>query len=348
MTQRFSFQQLRSTLGLAIALPLLALTACTSSTTTEADPDTTGATAEDSAEPVKMALVLSGSSNDQSWDQAAFEAGEELKAEGVEVAVSEAVDPANAAGVLRQYASEGYDLIVAHSFSYQDAVFEVAQEFPDVNFAWAGGIEGTAENVADYDQPFYQGAYLVGLVAAELSKTGQLGALYGFDIPACHAMGEAMLAGAKSVRPDVTLVTTAVGDWYDVAKAKEAALSQAETGVDYWIGCGQGPTLGEIEAAKEVDGYATSYVGDMSSLGPEVVAANLIWNMEPLFQEMLGDTAADTFADKYYQLGVPDDVITVEVNPEFESQVGDATLTQVKETEAGIASGKVEVPFVPE
>ena len=185
-------------------------------------------------------------------------------------------------------------------------------------------------------------------MAAELSKTGQLGALYGFDIPACHAMGEAMLAGAKSVRPDVTLVTTAVGDWYDVAKAKEAALSQAETGVDYWIGCGQGPTLGEIEAAKEVDGYATSYVGDMSSLGPEVVAANLIWNMEPLFQAMLSDTAADTFADKYYQLGVPDEVITVEVSPEFESQVGDETLTQVKETEAGIASGKVEVPFVPE
>ncbi|MGI8935699.1 MAG: BMP family ABC transporter substrate-binding protein, partial [Phormidesmis sp.] len=166
MTQRFSSQQLRSTLGLAIALPLLALTACASnSTTTEADSETTEATAETSAEPVKMALVLSGSSNDQSWDQAAFEAGEDLKAEGVEVAVSEAVDPANAAGVLRQYASEGYDLIVAHSFSYQDAVFEVAQEFPDVNFAWAGGIDGTAENVADYDQPFYQGAYLVGLVA---------------------------------------------------------------------------------------------------------------------------------------------------------------------------------------
>lgn len=346
MTSRFLSRPLCS-VGFALTVPFLALSACTSApTATDADSETTEAASD--AEPVKMALVLSGSSNDQSWDQAAFEAGEEMKAEGVEVAVSEAVDPANAAGVLRQYASEGYNLIVAHSFSYQDAVFEVAQEFPDVNFAWAGGIDGTAENIADYDQPFYQGAYLVGLVAAELSKTGQLGALYGFDIPACHAMGEAMLAGAKSVRPDVTLVSTAVGDWYDVAKAKEAALSQAETGVDYWIGCGQGPTLGEIEAAKEVDGYATSYVGDMSSLGPDVVAANLIWNMEPLFQEMLGDTAADTFADKYYQLGVPDEVITVEVTSEFESQVGDETLAQVKETEAGIASGKVEVPFVPE
>lgn len=347
MTQRFS-QKLRSTLSLALTVPFLALTACTSTPTATTESDAETSQADSSSDSFKMALVLSGSTNDQSWDQAAFDAGEALKAEGVEVAVSEAVDPANVAAVLRQYAEEGYELIVAHSFSYQDAVFEVAQEFPDVNFAWAGGIEGTAENVADYDQPFYQGAYLVGLVAAELSKTGKLGALYGFDIPACHAMGEAMLAGAKSVRPDVTLTTTAVGDWYDVAKAKEAALSQAETGVDYWIGCGQGPTLGEIEAAKEVDGYATGYVGDMSSLGPEVVAANLIWNMEPLFQEMIDDTTADDFADKYYQLGVPDDVITVEVAPEFQDQVGEAVISQVKETEAEIAEGKTEVPFVPE
>ena len=344
MTQHFFSHPLRS-LGFAVALPVAALTACTSP-----GPQSDAETAESasSSDSFQMAIVLSGSSNDQSWDQAAFEAGEALEAEGVDVAFSEAVDPANAAAVLRQYAEEGYDLIVAHSFSYQDAVFEVAQEFPDVNFAWAGGIEGTAENVADYDQPFYQGAYLVGLIAAELSKTGQLGALYGFDIPACHAMGEAMLAGAQSVRPEATLTSTAVGDWYDVAKAKEAALSQSETGVDFWIGCGQGPTLGEIEAAKEVDGYATGYVGDMSSLGPEVVASNIIWNMEPLFQAMIDDTSADSFANQYYQLGVPDDVITVEVTPEFQDEIGDEVISQVKETKAEIAEGKTEVPFVPE
>ncbi|MGB5973119.1 MAG: BMP family protein, partial [Nodosilinea sp.] len=247
MTQLLT-RRLRSALfGCATVFPLLLVGACGSETastdatdTGEESADT--ADAADDSEAPRVALVLSGSSNDQSWDQAAFEAGEALKDEGVEVAMSEAVDPADAAAVLRQYAEEGYDLIVAHSFSYQDAVFQVSEEFPDVNFAWAGGIDGTSENVADYDQPFYQGAYMVGLVAAELSQTGKLGALYGFDIPACHAMGEAMLAGAKEVRPDATLTSAAVGDWYDVAKAKEAALSQAETGVDFWIGCGQGPT----------------------------------------------------------------------------------------------------------
>jgi basic membrane protein A and related proteins len=352
MTLRFFSRQFfprslqRSLVVLAATVPLLTVAACGPGTTPTAETPEAATPAD--AEAPRLALVLSGSSTDQSWDQAAFEAGTALQAEGVEVAVSEAVDPANVAAVLRQYAEQGYDLIVAHSFSYQDAVFQVAQEFPEVNFAWAGGINATAANVADYDQPFYQGAYLVGIIAAELSKTGQLGALYGFDIPVCHAMGEAMLAGAKTVRPDATLTSAAVGDWYDVAKAKEAALSQAETGVDYWIGCGQGPTLGQIEAAKEVQGFATSYVGDMSSLGPEVVAANLLWNMAPLFEQMLEDTAAGSFADQFYQLGVSEDVIQVEVTPAFTDQVGDAAIATVKSTQADIAAGTKEVPFVPQ
>ncbi len=350
MTQPFLTRRLRSALlGLAMVAPLTLLGACateTASTGAESTDATTEATAD--GEAPKVALVLSGSSTDQSWDQAAFEAGEALKAEGVEVAVSEAVDPADVAAVLRQYAEQGYDLIVAHSFSYQDAVFQVSEEFPDVNFAWAGGIGETSENVADYDQPFYQGAYLVGLVAAALSKTGKLGALYGFDIPVCHAMGEAMLAGAQSVIPDATLTSAAVGDWYDVAKAKEAALSQAETGVDFWIGCGQGPTLGQIEAAKDVDGFATGYVGDMSSLGPEVVASNLVWNMKPLFEQMLADTANDTFADQFYNLGIPDDVIQVEVTPEFQDVVSADVIKSIDETKAKIAAGDLEVPFVPQ
>lgn len=347
-TRLFPRTLTRSLWAIAAAVPLLTLAACGPGSAPTDTADTTEAPAPTAADGPRLALVLSGSSTDQSWDQAAFESGQTLRAEGVDVAVSEAVDPANVAAVMRQYAEQGYDLIVAHSFSYQDAVFQVAQEFPEVNFAWAGGINGTAANVADYDQPFYQGAYLVGLVAAQLSETGRLGALYGFDIPVCRAMGEAMLAGAQSVRPDATLTSAAVGDWFDVARAKEAALSQAETGVDYWIGCGQGPTLGQIEAAKEVNGFATSYVGDMASLGPDVVAANLLWNMAPLFRQMLEDTAAGTFADQFYAMGIPEDVIRVEVTPAFEDEVGAETIAAINSTKADIAAGTKEVPFAPQ
>ena len=327
-----------------LAIPLLMISACGSTPTPQAS---TASSAASSAKADRFALIISGPPTDKSWNQSAYEAAQALKAKGVDVTVSESISPADVERVLRQYAEAGYTTIVAHSFNYGDAVFKVAKEFPNVNFAWAGGINKTGANVADYDQPFYQGAYLVGLIGGKLSKTGKLGALYGFDIPVCHAMGEAMLAGAKTVRPDATLTNAAVGNWDDVGKAKEAALSQAETGVDFWIGCGQGPTLGQIEAAKTKGGFATSYVGDMSSIEPKVVAANLLWNMQPLFNKMIEDTKAKKFTNQFYKMGIAEGVINVEVAPGFKDKLTSEQIKAVEQARAKIASGELKVPFVP-
>lgn len=336
-------------LNVALITPLAVTIGCTSQQTAQAPSPSPSATNSptEAKQGQKLAVVLPGQPNDQSWDQAAYEAAQALKAKGVDVAIAESVSPADAPRILRQFADAGYTTIIAHSFNFQDAVFQVAKDYPNVNFAWAGGINKTGKNVADYDQPFYQGAYMVGQIAAKLSKSGKLGAIYGFDIPVCHSMGEAMLAGAKTSRPDAKLVASAAGDWYDVAKAKEAAIAQADTGVDFWIGCGQGPTLGAIQAANTKGGSVTSYVGDMSSQGPKVVAANLIWNMEPLFSKMLEDTKAGTFANKYYEMAVPEDVIRVDVTPAFKDKLGEGTLKQIEATRSKIASGALKVPFVP-
>ena len=118
-------------------------------------------------------------------------------------------------------------------------------------------------------------------------------------------MGEAMLAGAQTVNADANLTFTAVGDWGDVAAAKEAGLAQVDTaGVEFWIGCGEGPTLGSIEAANESGGYATGYVGDMSALGPESVLSSIVWDMTSIFETMYAETADGSFDAPFYQFGV--------------------------------------------
>ena len=294
-----------------------------------------------------MALVLIGPKNDNSWAEAAHQALEAEAAKGSRTAFAESVADADVARVMRDYVDQGFDVIVAHSFSYQDAVFEVAAEAPETNFAWAGGIGQTAENVSDYDQPFYEPAYLVGILAGHMSQSGHLGALYGFDIPVCHAMGEAMLAGATTVNPDATLTVTAVGDWGDVSAAKEAGLAQVDTaGVDYWIGCGEGPTLGSIEAAKETGGYATGYVGDMSELGPETVLASIVWNMEPIFDRLIEQTAAGSFEGEFMRYGVKEGALDIVLNPKPAPNVPDAATAAVAEARAAISAGTLEVPFV--
>ncbi len=296
----------------------------------------------------RFALLLTGPRDDNSWNEAAYTAMETLRAEGVEVTFSERVPPADAPRVLRELAEEGYQMIVAHSFGYQDAVFEVAEEFPNTNFAWGGGIDRTAKNVADYDQPFYEAAYLVGIIAGHVSETGKMGAIYGFDIPVCHAMGEALVEGAKTVNSNAELTFTAAGDWYDAAKAKEAALAQADTGVDFWVQCGEGPTLGAIEAAKEQGGYATGYVGDMTESGPDVVLTNIMWNLEPMFKDMLETTLDGTFDAPYYRYGIAENALDIMINPALADKIPPEALQQVEEAKAKIKSGELEVPFIIE
>ncbi len=297
---------------------------------------------------MKLALILGGSAKDGSWNEAGAEGATGLESLGVEVVIAEQIPDPDAERVIRQYAEQGFDLIIGHSFNHQDAIFTVADEFPDINFAWAAGIGRFSKNVSDYDQPFFEAAYLAGILAGDLTNTGKLGALYGFEIPVCKAMGNAFLSGAQLVNPDATLTDVAVGDWYDVGRAKEAALAQAETGVDFWIGCGQGPTWGSIEAAKEVDGFGIGYVRDMTAIGPEVVVASIIWNTEPLFRQMLMDIKMDDYSNKYYALGVSEDVIQLSINPSFQDQIDPETITLYEETKAKIISGEIEVPFQPD
>lgn len=303
---------------------------------------------EPPAEGPKFAVITSGPRDDNSWNEAAYLGATALEAEGIQVSFSERIAEGDELRILRELADQGFDMIVAHGFGYQDGVFEVAAEYPDTNFAWAGGINRTAENVADYDQPFYEAAYPIGVIAGYVSQTGNLGYLAGFDVPVCHAMGVTFLAGARTVNPDAQLVATVVGSWEDVAAGKEAALAQADAGVDFWIECGEGPSLGAIEAAKEVGGWVTSYVGDMTENGPDVVLVNLIWNLEPLYAQMMQDTLDGTFDNPFYKFGVAKGAMLYTYNEALKDNIPDEAIAAADQAMEEIASGALEVPFVPE
>jgi hypothetical protein len=75
------------------------------------------------AERPSMALVLIGPRNDNSWADAAYRGLQAEGGKGSEVAFAESVADADAARVMRGYVDQGYKVIVAHSFSCQDAVF---------------------------------------------------------------------------------------------------------------------------------------------------------------------------------------------------------------------------------
>ena len=87
-------------------------------------------------------------------------------------------------------------------------------------------------------------------------------------------------------------------------------------------------TRRSIEAAKEKGGYATGYVGDMSGLGPETVLASIVWNMQPIFDRLIEQTAAGNFQGEFIRYGVKEGALDIALNPKLgaglEARIEDA------------------------
>jgi len=303
------------------------------------------------ADGITVALVLPGEINDLSWNQQMYEGAVELEGDGLitDLAYTELVPEGDAERAIRGYAEAGFDLVIAHSFGYGETTFAVAADFPETAFAWAGGIGGQDANVADYEQPFHEPYYLLGILAGDVSESGVLGAAGGFDIPACHSLIEAFHLGAQEVNPDATMEVAYIGDWIDVARAKEAASSAADAGADVFAACGEGPVLGQIELAAERGLLATGYVGDMSELAPEHVLASVVWNTAELLRPMIADVQAGEFTPaKYYSVGVEGDGLLVAINPELADRISPEGMELFEQRLAEIKDGSFEVPYIPE
>ena len=154
------------------------------------------------------------------------------------------------------------------------------------------------------------------------------------------------MAGAKLVNPAAHGTYLAVGDWNDVQKGKETALGQIDGGADMFIGCGQGPTLGQIEAAKEEGGYVTGYVDDMTELAPEAVLTSTVWRLDRVFEAMIADAVAGNVNPaRYYEITFADGGMDIAINPELEAQIDPEAMAIYEEELAKVRSGELVVPF---
>ncbi|MBU1228595.1 MAG: BMP family ABC transporter substrate-binding protein [Proteobacteria bacterium] len=124
--------------------------------------------AQAAAKKVRVAFVLLESINDQGWTTAHHDGIEYMKkqlGDKVEVSFTEnALSPADAERVIRNYARQGYDLVFGTTFTHMEPMFKVAGEFPQVKFMHCSGFK-TRPNMGTYMVRIEQGEYLAGYLA---------------------------------------------------------------------------------------------------------------------------------------------------------------------------------------
>jgi basic membrane protein A len=180
--------------------------------------------------------------------------------------------------ILREVADQKKpDIIFGDAFGNEEAVRRVAADFPEIAFVFGSGLGPSNPNLSVFDNWIHEPAYLCGMLAGGLTKSGTIGVVGGYPVPEVNRLVNAFIAGAKEVNPDAKVLVTFINSWFDPAAAKEAALAQIDSGADVLYA----ERFGVIEAASENGLWAFGNMSDQNSLAPDLVVSSPVWNMTP-------------------------------------------------------------------
>ncbi len=157
------------------------------------------------AEAFKACWIYVGPVGDGGWSFQHDQGRKAVAAEfgdKVETVFVENVTEADSDRTIERLARDGCKIVFARplSASWSLPVFKVAAKFPDVKFEHATGYK-TAPNVTTYNSKFHEGRYVIGQIAAKMSKTGTAGYIVSFPIPEVVAGINAFHAGCTIGEP---------------------------------------------------------------------------------------------------------------------------------------------------
>ncbi|MCD8504983.1 MAG: BMP family protein [Burkholderiaceae bacterium] len=234
---------------------------------------------------------------EQQWVSRIHKALQAAEARGDIVYVaSENVSNADYERVMREYATQGNQLIVGESFAVEAAARKVAKDFPNVAFLMGSSGKLQAPNFSVFDNYIQEPAYMTGMIAGGLTKSNKIGLVGGFPIPEVNRLMNAFMAGAKEVNPNVEFMVTFINSWFDPPKAKEAAFAMVDRGADVLYA----ERFGVSDAAKERGILAIGNVINTQDQYPETVVASAIWHMEPTIDQALKAVKAGQFKAEDY------------------------------------------------
>ncbi|HEX6331462.1 MAG TPA: BMP family protein [Actinomycetota bacterium] len=341
-------------LAVVLAVLVIVAAACGDDDEPEADGATgpteaTGATeatgptgATETGEPFRVALVAPSATNDLAFTQSMFDAlGTLEESENLEIAVSDNLFVVEDAGsAIRNYASEGYDLVIAHGSQYGASVEEIAQDFPEVSFAWgtAGDTFGQP-NVFAYQAASDQGGYVEGVLAAGLTESKVIGVVGPIEVGDAKLYVDGFQAGVEATDPSIDVRINYTGSFSDVGLAAEAARSFVAAGADVMTGTAQ-MVVGAVGVAEGNDVAWFGTQSDQTSLAPDVVVASQVYHWEVVLQDIIALIREGTLGGETYTIDLANGGEVIAYNDAYE--VPEDVVASAEEAVAGLMDGSIE------
>jgi simple sugar transport system substrate-binding protein len=261
--------------------------------------------------------------NDYGWNQQGY-AGTQAaaKATGAKVIASTGIGYENVEPVLRRLAQRGANLIIAHASGYNTIAPKIAQQFhvPVVVWDAKGSKPGLVSNVITAAQ---QGAYLAGVLAAQVTKTGTLGIVVSATDENWFKQAGGFVQGARSINKSLKFRYARIGNasYADAAGGKRITKQVIAAGADIVFGMGDGASFGMLQAvqtAKAPAGASKVYfidvIGNKSKIDKKgVLLSSELWDFTPIYTQAIKDVNNGTFG-KTYTLGANNGLSLLKTN----------------------------------
>ncbi|MDM5247004.1 BMP family protein [Lysinibacillus sp. G4S2] len=143
-----------------------------------------------------------------------------------------------------------FNLIYGIGYLMEDAMTAIAEENPDGKFAIVDA-EVKADNVVSVMFKEQEGAFLAGVAAAKMSKSGKVGFVGGVDIPVINRFEAGFVEGAKAVNPKIEIQSKYTGAFDKADLGKITANSMYSSGVDVIFHAAGATGNGVFSEAKE-------------------------------------------------------------------------------------------------
>lgn len=271
----------------------------------------------------RVAVILPSAINDYAFSQSMYDAlvaVQEAKggADNFEFVYSEGMFVVDdAAAAIRDYATQGFDLVIAHGSQYGSSLQEIAPDFPETSFAWGTTVDTFGQpNIFAYEAASDEGGYVNGVIAASISTSKIIGLVMPIETGDAKLYVDGFTAGVAATDPSVTVSTTYTGSFSDTALAAEAATTHIAAGADVLSGTSQ-MVVGAIGKAEEAGIPWFASDANQAALAPTVIVDSQVYHWEVVLTQMIDLINAGTLGGQSFAINLANGGEVIEYNPDF-------------------------------
>ena len=287
-----------------------------------------------------------GGKFDKSFNEAAFQGAQRWADEtGGSFREIELQNEAQREQALRRFAEAGSNPIVMAGFAFADALGKVAPDYPDTKFAVIDVNWLSMPNVRGIGFNEHEGSYLVGMLAAQASKTGTVGFVGGMDIPLIRRFGCGFAQGVKAVNADATIISNMTGTtpaaWNDPVKGSELTKAQISQGADVVFAAAGGTGVGVLQTAADEGILSIGVDSNQNYMHPGKVLTSMLKRVDNAVYEAFSQ--GDALETGNFQMGVANGGVGYALD-EFNASLVSADMqSAVEAAAAAITAGSLSV-----